>query len=352
MPFKPSAPGEVPTLGPVVVDWMESHLARPDTGEGLIELTQEQINFLLHWYELGPIRRYRRGVLSRSKGWGRSPFLAAIALAEAFAPVVPDGWDADGRPVGKPWAAPWVQIAACSEDQTRNSWLPLLDMVNDGPLADEPGVEALRTFVTLPRGRLEYVTASAISREGNRPTFVVMDQTESWSRQNGGTKLAAVLRRNLGKTNGSSIEAPNSYRPGSGSVSEASFMYSLRITAGQAHDDGLLWDHREAPPALELAAGVNADDLLEGLRYAYGDSSADPRGCVLHKPACAPGWVDLPRIVREILDLDTAPEDASQFYLNRPTSEADALITKQQFDRVKKPSRPLRKDLRFENEEE
>ena len=105
-------------------------------------------------YEVDPTTCQRRAaawaVLSRAKGWGRSPFLAMLALAEAFADVVPDGWDADGRPVGKPWAAvrtPWIQVLAVSEDQTRNAWMPLLEMLRDGPAGQLRGVEALATFL-------------------------------------------------------------------------------------------------------------------------------------------------------------------------------------------------------------
>jgi hypothetical protein len=45
--------------------------------------------------------------------------------------------------------------------------------------------------------------------------------------------------------------------------------------------------------------------------------------------------------VREIRDPDTAVEDASQFYLNRATSPADAFVTAEMLDRVTRPARPL-----------
>jgi hypothetical protein len=58
--------------------------------------------------------------------------LSAAACLEALGDVVPDGWDADGQPVGRPWASirtPLVQIAAVSETQTKNTWSPLLEML-------------------------------------------------------------------------------------------------------------------------------------------------------------------------------------------------------------------------------
>jgi hypothetical protein len=229
----------MPSLGYEVLDWIADHLATPDRSEyERLTLTREQAQFVLNFYALDPgsgRRKYRRAVLSRPKGWGKSPILAAIACAEALGPVVPDGWDAAGEPVGRPWSlsrTPWVQLAAVSEDQTRNAWAPLLEMLREGPAIDLfPGLEPMETFVNLPKGRIEFVTSSATSREGNRPVFCVLDQTEEWKPSNGGIRLAATLRRNLGKTGGSSIESPNAFEPGGGSVSEQSAEYWKPQTA-------------------------------------------------------------------------------------------------------------------------
>jgi hypothetical protein len=321
VPWKPSYPGEVPTLGWYVIDWMSSNLATPDLPEyEPLRLTPEQAQFVLKFYAIDPRsgrRRIRRAVYSRPKGSGKSPFLAGIAAVEGLADVVPDGWDAHGQPVGKPWTdlrTPLVQLAAVSEDQTKNSWTPLLEMLRDGPVVDNyPGLEVFDSFVNLPRGRIEFVTSSATSREGNRPVFSVLDQTEEWKPSNGGVKLAATIRRNLGKTGGSSIEAPNAFEPGAGSVAEHSAEYASKITEGRARDEGLLWDHREAPPDTDMS---DRDSLLAGLLYAYGDSAADNGG-----------WVDLDRIVAEVWDPDTDPQDARRFYLNQVTHATDAWLS-------------------------
>ena len=137
-------------------------------------------------------------------------------------------------------------------------------MMRDGPAGKLRGVDILATFVVLPGGgRIEYTTASAVSREGNRPVFAVFDQTESWTESNGGKRLAAAVRRNLGKTGGCSVESPNAWRPGWGSVAEASGEYHRMIEAGRATDDGLLWDHREAPADTDLR---DPESLRYGLR--------------------------------------------------------------------------------------
>lgn len=128
--------------------------------------------------------------------------------------------------MGRPWAdlrTPLVQLAAVSEDQTANAWTPLLEILREGSAAPAyPGLEPLDTFVNFPRGRIEFVTSSATSREGNRPVFAVLEQTEEWRPSNGGVRLAATIRRNIGKTGGSSIESPNAFEPGADSVAEQS----------------------------------------------------------------------------------------------------------------------------------
>jgi hypothetical protein len=82
----PEHPGEFPTLGFDVLDWIEEWLVVPDgplAGEPLI-LTPEQAQFVIRYYRVDLAsgkRSIRRGVLSRPKGWGKSPLLAALCIA-------------------------------------------------------------------------------------------------------------------------------------------------------------------------------------------------------------------------------------------------------------------------------
>lgn len=106
MPWRgPEYEGERPTLGWYVLDWMMQNLAQPgrDDGEPFVP-TREQAEFLCGYYEVHPVtgkRLIRRALLSRPRGWGKSPFVGAIALAEACADVVADGFDAYGEPIGR-----------------------------------------------------------------------------------------------------------------------------------------------------------------------------------------------------------------------------------------------------------
>ena len=321
MPWKPDYPGEFPTLGWAMLDFYTELLAQPDCADYRpLVLTNGQAQFVLKFYRLDPVtgrRVYRRAVFSRPKKYGKSPMMGALGIGEALGPVVFDGWDAHGKPVGKPWSevrTPWVQFAAVNEDQTRNAFDPVLEMIRQGPIMDYYSVDPMETFVALPKGRIEYITAAGTSKEGQRPVFAALDQTESWGKSNGGVNLAAVLRRNLAGTGGASIETPNAYRPGSGSVAEASFAYADAIAEGRTRDDGLLMDHQEAPADTDMA---DDDSLRSGLLVAYGDSARENGG-----------WVDIERIMRDIRDPATDPQDARQYFLNQVTHASDSWVSR------------------------
>jgi hypothetical protein len=332
MPWRPSAPGDYPTLGWIALDWISEYLAAPDRGEyEPFELTSEQAEFVLGFYRLDPVtgrRRIRRALIGRPRGWGKSPLLAALCALEGLGPVVPDGWDAEGQPVGRPWAdvrTPLVQLAAVSEDQVDNTWLPLQEMLA-GPVADAyPGVEVLGTFINLPRGKIQPITSSSTSVKGAKAVFSVLDQTEEWTASNGGVKLAKTMRVNAAKIGGTTVESPNAYIPGMGSVAEASAAYAKTIREGRARSTGLLYDHREAPADTDMS---DYDSLIAGLAVAYGDSAAIDGGCRIHTPPCERrGWVDLDRIVGEVWDPDIDPQTSRTDFLNHITHATDSWLS-------------------------
>lgn len=337
MPWRPSVPGERPTLGYFAIDWITEMLARPDCEEyePLVPY-REQEDFLLRWYEIDPVTgrfRFHRGVLGRPRGWGKSPILGAVACLEALAEIVPAGWDANGQPVGRPWASirkPLVQLAAVSEDQTRNTWDPVLDMLRaEAPVHDHYSVEPMETFVTLPnRGRMEKITSSARTVKGARSVFAVLDQTEEWVRSNGGVKLANTIRANSAKIGGRTLESPNAYIPGEGSVAEESAAFWSSIREGRTRDDGLLYDHREASGDTDMS---DRESLIAGLRQSYGDSSGHPGGCVIHEDPCPPGHVDLDRLVVTIWDPAQDVQQSRSDFLNQITHASDSWVSQPQW---------------------
>ena len=339
MPWKPDAGEAFPSLGWSVADWMSEYLAAPDSDadrDGFVpfEVTREQLEFLVRLYELDPSTGHRvkhRAVLQRPRGWGKSPFLAAIACAEALGDVLFDGWDAYGQPVGRPWASertPLVLVTAVNEDQTSNTWRPLLEMLRNGPAVDEFGLEPMDTFVALRRGRIEPRTSSGRAVKGARAVAAILDQTEEWVAGNGGLRFAQNLRNNATKIGGVTIESPNAFIPGENSVAEQSARFWDQIRSGKykklEETRSLLYDHREAPPETDPA---DYDSLIAGLRVAYGDSSDHPDGCVLHEPACPPGWSPIERIAVDFWDTSNDPQVMRQDFLNQITHASNSYVS-------------------------
>lgn len=297
------------TLGWGILEWGSTYLAQPD-GENMGDTwryTPEQAKFILWFYSLDEFGKfiYRRALLERAKGWGKSPLLAAICATELLGPVVFDGWDANGNPVGKPFSTPLIQLAAVSGAQTDNTMSLVIEMLGQGEASNEYYLDIGRTRILSAHGKIEPVTANAKSREGQRPTFAVLDETHLWIPSNHGDKLAATIRRNLGKVNGRSIETTNAFTPGEGSVAERSYLYyeMLKGNAQEFIDAGLLYDSRSAPPDTPYE---RCPERRQGLIIAYGDSAKENGG-----------HVDLDRIEREMDDPATKESDGRRFYFNQ-----------------------------------
>lgn len=315
--------GSIQTLGWGVAAWMEEWLIQPDgpnAGEAF-QLTREQLNFVLWFYAVDDkgVFVYRRAVLRRAKGWGKSPFLGAIALAELCGPVRFGGWNDNGTPLGVEEPMPWVQIAGVSEKQTRNTYDAIMGLAQASDFQSEYGLDVGLTRILAADGaKLEMVTASANTLEGARPTFVILDETHHWTATNGGHALQLVIRRNLGKTGGRSIETTNAHEPGQDSTAERSYLTFRAMAEGRARRSDMLYDSREAPADVDLA---DEPALLAALRATYGDAT----------------WVDLDRVIGEIYDPDTPPEEARRFYLNQIVAAADAWVLPTQWNANRNP---------------
>jgi hypothetical protein len=290
---------DFPSLGPGIWAWAAEHLTVPDgpfAGERL-ELRADQTAVLYRWYEVDESGGfvYRRGCWQAAQGTGKSPLLAVIALAELCGPSRFGGVK-DGKPFGVAPATAHVQCAAVSEDQSRNTFAAAYSMAVDSDLPLDVGLTRIHT--SDGKGLLEPVTASAGSRHGQRPTFVVCDETHYWTSLNRGHWLADTLRRNTGKVNGRTFESTNAFRVGEDSVAER--------TADAAGSDGLLHVSREVPPVEDL---TDAGAVRAALEVAYGDAATDKGG-----------WVDLDRLVAEITDPGSDEDSMRRFYMNQTTA--------------------------------
>lgn len=326
MPWKgPDERADFPSLGWTLLDWIVEHLPSPDDESKPFVLTDEQARLLVRFYGLDAESgqfTYRRGCWEGPKGVGKSPWEAARQLCELCGPVVFDGWDAQGEPVGRPWGtgglpAPWVQIAATSEDQTDNIHEVTYELLvaNDGKAAEALGVDVGRTRLYLQgrKGRLERVTAAAGSREGQRITSATLEETWLWTPERGGVKLARTLRRNLGKMGGRSFETTNVPVLGEGSVAQKT------AKAVERGERGVLY---YAPrPSAEPDPDMPDDELLGLLDEAYRDAY----------------WVDRRRLLADARDPDMPWDEVLRFSFNLPQPGAGKAVDPRKWRKLARP---------------
>lgn len=271
--------------------------------------TDEQVRKLVHCYRIDPVsgrRYYRKAQLMGPKGVGKSPEAAKFAIAELELPVVFDGWDADGEPVGRPRSkpTPLIQIAAVSLDQTDNTYGALLELLteHDGQAADRLGLDPGDTRTVRRsnhRARIDKVTASAGAREGQPILFAVKDESHLWTPSNGGVKLSRTIDRNLAKMDGFGLETTNNYDPSINSVAQATDEAVAKKAEG-------IWQWKpEAPHVVSLK---DTRALRRSLKRLYKDSP----------------WVDVERLIDEIRDPVNTEADNRRFYLNETWAGADA----------------------------
>lgn len=325
----PSFPldGSIRTLGVGVVEWMQDHLIQPDgphAGERF-RPSIDQVDFLLWFYALDLHGRwlFNLGVRRLAKGKGKSPFAAALALAEFLGPVRLAVFDSNmiGGCVGKPTPMPLVQIVAAAESQTKNTMRYVRAFCpKGGHLAKTYDIDVGKTqMFKLPEGSLEVITSSFTAAEGAQTTFAVGDEPEHWTPSNQGDDLNSTIVDNLTKTGGRMVHTCNAWKPGIGSVAESTWDDWVAQEEGKLQgDQRILYDARVAPPDTDMS---DRKSLLRALEHCYWGSP----------------WVDLENIIQRIWRKSAKPDDSQRKYLNRPTAPADAWVTSEQWALLSKP---------------
>ena len=181
-----------PTLGPDLADFIEERCV---FGPGSLAgrpavLDAEKRAALYRLYEVYPRghrlegrRRFQRGAIEWRKGLAKTEFAAWVSFCELHpdAPVRCDGFDANGDPVGKPVAFPYIPMLAHSQEQVAELAYGVLKyVVEEGPDADLFDA-SLERIIRLGRngqaeGRAVPVANAPGSRDGALTTFQHADE--------------------------------------------------------------------------------------------------------------------------------------------------------------------------------
>ena len=293
--------------------------------------TPEQARLTLWWYAMDPVTNrflWRDGVIQRLKGWGKDPVVGSWGAFEfvgpcRFAEVADEGneWDVPpGQPLGQQHPAAWVQMAAVSQDQTRNTMTLFPGLFTKRALQEyriDLGKEII--YADKGRARIEAVTSSPRALEGGRPTATYPNETHHWLESNSGHEMAAVIERNATKSaDGASrtLAITNAFEPGEDSVAERTRDAYEAAEAGRAADTGLFYDSLEAPPEAKLTKAW----IEPTLRAVRGDST----------------WLDIERLKASILDVRNPPSRSRRFWYNQIAAAEDAWLARYEWDACKR----------------
>lgn len=320
-------PAELPrlTLGGEAAWWIEHFLVQPngDNAGKPFRLTSRQLRFLLHWYGVDDDGKwlYHHGVRRLAKGSGKSPFAAALALADFCARVRVVDIDAKkGIVKGKAMDMPLVQIAATSQDQTGNTMRMVRAFASKGSrIVNEHQLDPGKTkYYKLPEGILEVITSSSTAAEGAEASLVVADETEHWTPSNGGVELAATLEDNLAKSGSRMLETSNAWQPGKETVAESTFDSWVAQEEGRTvNKSKILYDAVIIPADTDWK---NPESIRAGIEYVYADCDWQMR--------------NLDAIMTRILDPKARVNDSKRKYGNRPTTADDAWIAPEQWSKL------------------
>jgi hypothetical protein len=305
----PEVPGEYPTLGFQVIDWIEAYLVHgPGDVQGQpVRLDDELARFLLRCYRLNPVtgrRVYDEALLSRPKGRSKSELAGMTVCAEARGPVRFDGWDARGEPVGRPVTYPFIRCLATEEGQSGNTYQNTAYMLDEGRDRHPEvfgGVDIGRDWQTSTRtylpggGEIRPSTASSAAKDGGKETFAVADEPHLYVLPEL-RSMYRMVKRNTAKrkaAEGWMLATSTMYAPGEQSTCEA---------IHDEHAKGLLprtlLDH--VGPRGEV--DITDDAALEAeLRHVYGPFAE---------------VMDLPRLMAEIRDPTADENEQRRYFLN------------------------------------
>lgn len=300
----------------------------PDHTEGL-PLDDEFAGLIVDHYAVDENGRrlYDSAFTSRAKGRAKSELAAFEVLFEAFGPcrflAFAEGGEVfkwrdfryeyqPGEPMGRPIIYPFIRCLATEEGQAGNTYDNVYFNLTDGPLSEGlASTVAGLTRVILPHGgEIVPSTASNAAKDGGKESHVVFDETHLYI-QPELRKMYRTVRRNMAKRKDAepwSHETSTMYLPGEMSVAEDTHDLAKMIRERKVKRSRLFFDHREGFPLEDLG---DEKALVAALREAYG-----PFADVM----------DLRRIVDEIWDPRNEPQDSRRYYLNQPTSSADAWL--------------------------
>jgi len=314
----PEAGDDFYTLGPEVCAFIETYLVHGPgdmLGES-VRLTTEEYRFICRAYEVyGPghpeegRRKFKRAVLSRRKGVGKTELAAWLAICELdpTCPVRFDHWDGE-VPVGRAVRDPYVPMVATTEEQTEDlAYAAAYEILSRSKIADTYDIGLQRIVPKDAPGKLVALASAPAARDGARTTFQHFDETHAFDSEKL-RRTHATMLRNIPKRRGAdpwSLETTTMYGPGEDSIAERTHIYAQAVARGTVEDPRLLFDHRQADEGWDID---DPEQLEAAIEQASGDALA---------------WADVPSITAMFLDPTADENMLRRYWLNQPRRSSE-----------------------------
>lgn len=330
------APGHdrLRSLGHLAVEWMEFFTVhgRGDATGMPVQHGDEMTGFVVDCYAIEPTGRqlYDSAFLSRPKGTDKSGMASRFVLFEAFGPcrfagyaqggeIYQDPWGLGftyvyepGEPMGRPVKSPFIRCLATEEDQTGNVYDSVYYNLTQGPLSKVPGLDAGMTRTFLPGGgEISPSTSGSASKDGGLETFAVFDESHLYNLPELRTMYNTVTRnlRKRKRTAGTwYLETTTMFAAGEESVAEATYQLAEMVELGKVRRPRSLFDHRWGHCENLAIEG----ELRAAIEEAFGEALA---------------WNDIESLLDEFYDPRKNPVHSRRYFLNAPSSTADAWMT-------------------------
>ena len=274
-----------PTLGPQIAAFIEE---RAIFGPGSLKgqparLDADKKAALYRLYEVYPqghplqgMRRFKRGSISWRKGLAKTEFMAWVAFAELHpeGPVRCDGFDAHGRPVGRPVNDPYIPMLAVTAEQVEELAFGALSVIcAEGPDAEFFDV-SLERIIRLDEyghadGKAVPLSNNPGARDGARTTFQCFDEPHRLylprAKSAHETMVANLEKRALEDPWGLYVGTAGEL--GQESIAEGIHEEALAIERGEIDDPQLFHFHREAGGTYDMS---QREQVIEAVREATG----------------------------------------------------------------------------------
>lgn len=330
-----------PSLGPLVCDWIESHLVfGPGDLRGQpARLDDEKRALVWRMYEVFPKaheqggrRRFKRCAYSVRKGSAKTEFAAWIAAAELHpdAPVRCVGWTKGGKPIGGPVTDPYIPMVAYTEEQSEDlAYGALRTILELSNIADDFDIGLERILRKGGDGKAVALASAPDARDGARTTFQHFDETHRFTLPRL-VDAHKAMQANLPKrkiADAWSLETTTAPEPGTGSVAEATMDYAQAIKAGTVTDSRLFFFHREASMEHDLT------------------TDAGVRAAVLEASGPVGEWSDIESIIEQWRDPTSDKTYLERVWLNRLVKGSSQAFNVEAWKKLAQPNTVKRGDL-------